>query len=276
MRQVYAARILSAHQHRVSVFCPAAKVAEAKESYDPSEAVRDADAVLLPIPACGAGGAIRGTSDLLPSDLLPALSCGCMLFGGNLSASLVASARERGIKTVDYLNLDSFVLQNAYLTAQAALGILLTELESCLFRMKVAVIGFGRIGKFLTRMLTSLGAEVTVFARKSSDLAMASLLRVKTLPITSLGERKALMPFRVVINTAPARILKSEDLFCLADGSVILELASGSDNIPEPPEGKSIRLLQAQGLPGKCFPESAGEIVARATEEALSLLSESP
>ena len=272
MRQVYAADFLCERGHEVSFYSPFSRPQRARILTDPVAELERADAVLLPIPATGSGGVIRGLTSLLPSEVLTRLRTGSLLFGGNLSASLVASARERGIRTVDYLNLESFVLQNAYLTAQAALGILLSELPICLYRTKIAILGFGRIGKFLSRMLHALGAQVTVLARKSSDLAMASLIGVSTLPLSRLQESDALAFADAVVNTAPARILCSAHLEHLKNDTLLLELASGSDNLPKPAPEKPIRILCAQGLPGKCFPKSAAEIVTNATEEALLAL----
>lgn len=270
LRQVYAAELLTLAGHTVKAISSAAPPLGVEIGEDAEEAARSADAILLPIPAADRGGVIRGTEGLSPSALLPWLRSGSLILGGNLSASLVASARELGIRTFDYLNSESFVLQNAYLTAQAALGILLRELPVCLHRTGIAVLGFGRIGKFLVRMLRSLGAEVTVFARSGGDLAMASLIGVETKTVSQLSSERALGAVRAVVNTAPARLLTTAHLSHLEADTLLLELASGSDNLPPLPNGSSLRVLSAQGLPGKCFPKSAGRIVAEATQTALS------
>ena len=272
LRQVYAAELLIKRGHAVSLYSTAGLPSGAAAAENVREATAGADGVLLPIPVTGGGGIVRGTESLLPCELLLHLSPGCVLLGGNLSAALVSSARERGIRTVDYLNRESFVLENAYLTAQAALGILLSELPVSLHRTRIAILGFGRIGKFLARMLRALGAEVTVLARRSSDLSMAHLIGVETKSVSALASSDALAFAEVIVNTAPARLLSRAHLSHLADGALILELASGADNLPPIPKGSSARILSAQGLPGKCFPRSAGRIVADATEEALSLL----
>ncbi len=240
----------------------------------PSRSLRDvyadADAVILPIPVTRDGVSVFGVGELLLSDLLDSLPRGTRLLGGNVSAAFTEAARRRGIPIMDYLNMDSFVLRNAYLTAQAALGILLTELPYCLYKTKLAILGFGRIGKFLARMLASLGAEVTVFARRDRDLAMASLIGLETASVKELENPAALADMRAVINTAPARLLTCEHLRYLRRGTILLELATGEENFPIPAPASEIRLLIAHGLPGKCFPASAGEIVADATLEALS------
>lgn len=269
-RQRYCADLLAKRGHSLTAFRMDGKTPDTvAEAACAEEAVRGADAVLLPIPLARGNGFIVGTSDLSAEALLSMLGRGTHLLGGNISASLTAAARRREILTHDYLDLESFVLRNAYLTAQGALGILLSELPVCLYRTPVAIIGFGRIAKFLSRMLVSLGAEVTVFARKPYDRAMASLIGMHAAPTNRLSEENTLNFARIVINTVPARLLSPRTVAALASDTLLLELASGSDNLPQPDEASGVRLLFAHSLPGKCFPRSAGEIVADATEEFL-------
>lgn len=262
-RQKYCAELLKGRGHLVSVY----PLGEGEDGGLPLwQALREADAVLLPIPITRSGERIVGT-ELTPSQILPEMKRGAHLLGGNISAALTAAARRSGVFTHDYMELEAFVLRNAYLTAQAALGILLTELSSCLYKAPIALLGFGRIAKFLSRMLVSLGAEVTVFARREKDLAMASLIGMRAEPISHLSKSSSLRRARAIVNTVPARLL--EESASLAAEVLLLELASGADNLPLPGGVHGARLITAQGLPGKFYPRSAGEIVADATEAFL-------
>jgi dipicolinate synthase subunit A len=264
-RLAYAARELSGRGYTVSAFSLSLPVGGAvRICKSADDAVRDANAVALPIPIGAAY--IKGTDSLSAEELLPYMRKDSVLLGGNLPASLLSAARHSGIRTSDYLTHEPFVLKNAYLTAQGALGILLRELPFCLYRTPIAMLGFGRIAKFLARMLVSLGADVTVFARRETDRTMASLIGMSARSTDSLADPAALSRFRAVVNTAPAKLLRRENLYPLAEGTLLLELASGSDNLPEPPAGSGIRRLLAHSLPGRCYPMSAGEIVADATE----------
>ncbi len=255
-RQKYCAEMLSARGHDL-IFDARG---EGERLFREIEA---ADAVLLPIPVTRGGTAVAGTS-LSPDSVLGSMRRGAHLLGGNISAALTATARRSGVFTHDFLDYETFVLQNAYLTAQAALGILLTELSLCLYQTPIALLGFGRISKFLSRMLLSLGAEVTVFARREEDLAMASLIGMQAEPISHLAASPRLRSAAAVINTVPARLLGEGTAF--AEDTLLLELASGAGNLPE---GCGGRLVCAQGLPGKFYPRSAGKIVADATEAFL-------
>ena len=224
--------------------------------------------LLLPVPASRDGIAVAGFPDLSLSALLSAKPR--LILGGNLSGEFTAAARRAGIAVRDYMNAEEFVLKNAYLTAQATLGILLTESSVAPRENPTAIIGFGRIGKFLCRELLSLGCPVTVYARNPRDRTMARLVGARACDTAALGTAGALSDFRTVVNTVPARLL-SAAVAALRPGSLLLELASGEDNLPIPAPGSGVAFRRANGLPGRVFPESAGLALG---ETALNLIRE--
>ena len=81
--------------------------------------------LLLPLPASRGGDTVTGYPAVRLSDLLEGKPRA--IVGGNLSGSFISAARRAGIAVRDYMNVEAFVLKNACLTAQAALGILLSE-----------------------------------------------------------------------------------------------------------------------------------------------------
>ncbi|MBO4283912.1 MAG: hypothetical protein J5958_04730 [Clostridia bacterium] len=76
--------------------------------------------------------------------------------------------------------------------------------------------------------------------------------------------------FRTVVNTVPARIFPRSGA-AFPPGSLLLELASGEDNLPVPDPGSGVTFRRANGLPGRVFPESAGLALG---ETALALIRE--
>ena len=244
-RFVYAARALSGYGFEVERYAPGVPLAPV---------------LLLPVPASRDGIAVAGFPDVTLGDLLAATPR--LILGGNLSGEFTAAARRRGIAVRDYLNAEEFVLKNASLTSQAALGILLSASPAAPRENPTAILGFGRIGKFLCRELLSLGCPVTVFARGPRDRTMARLVGAGAYDTATLGDPGALDGFRTVVNTIPARLIPPSALGALAPGSLLLELASGEGNLPMPDPGSGVVLRRANGLPGKVFPESAGLALA--------------
>ncbi len=209
--------------------------------------------IILPVPAFDRQGNIRGGPPL--GEFTRCFRPGLTIFGGNLGPCL-APAAEAGTAAIDLLADESLTAANAAVTAEGAVGLAMAHLTITLAGAPVLVIGWGRIGKLLSRKLQALGARVTVSARRPQDLAMLQALGYAT-EIT--GNWKHLPDYRVIFNTVPAPVL--EDTAATNPKCLLIELASAPGGIT--PTGRRT-LLQAQGLPGKTAPETAGNLVAEA------------
>ena len=80
-----------------------------------------------------------------------------------------------GKNCADYGQLDSYSLLNAVPTAEGAVKLAIENTDFTLFESRVLVTGYGRCGRVLSGTLKSLGAYVTVSARKESDFAAARI-----------------------------------------------------------------------------------------------------
>lgn len=202
--------------------------------------------LLLPVPSFDADGTVRGGGDL--EELLELLPRNITVLGGNLTHPLLA-----GYEKMDFLQDIRYVAENAELTAQCALRLLLNLLPVQLRGLPILVIGWGRIGKCLGKKLQLLGAKISVAARKETDRAMLHALGYGALSMEELPG--LLSQFRVIFNTAPTLILSRGELaFCRPD-CIKIDLASNCGM-----EGKDV--IWARGLPGKDLPEASGMLIA--------------
>ncbi len=197
--------------------------------------------VLLPVPT--KISALSVQLAMLPKDVT--------IIGGNLTDPIFA-----GCQTIDLLQSEDYLAQNAAITAHCAVKVALSKLPRILSDCPVLVIGWGRIGKCLAQLLQQMGAQVTVAARKASDRAI----------IQALGFCAAAIPlsskqfYRVVFNTVPAPVsLPSQS----KEACLKIELAS-SDGL----SGNDIVI--ARGLPGKEAPESSGQLIAKTIHQILT------
>ena len=143
------------------------RVPDAEDSApDLSGCLRGANILILPMPA---GGGVP------LADILDAAEPGALICGGMLDPA-EALLQARGISFYDYAKDEALLLQNAELTAEAALALLLERLPGPLAGSRILLCGFGRIGKLLARKLKALGADVTVSARKAQALELARIL----------------------------------------------------------------------------------------------------
>ena len=201
--------------------------------------------LLLDVPSFRSDGMLRSGQPLEP--LLSMLPPEITVVGGNLGHSALD-----GYKTMDLLQDPEYLARNAAITAECALRVAAPHMPMTLAGCPVLIIGWGRIGKCLGRLLKALGANVTVAARKASDRAM--LLALGYIPADTEALKTLLPNYRLLFNTAPYPILSAADLSAFPD-CVKIELASKPGL-----QGRDV--IQAKGLPGVYAPESSGKLIA--------------
>ena len=155
---------------------------------------------------------------------------------------------------VPYYRDEIYVIENAALTAEGALELLMRRSNRGLAGMEVLVAGFGRIGGFLAGMLSALGAHVTVAARSEKARAAA---RARGFAAVDMEHIPAV--FDGVVNTVPAPVLHGD-----YGGALCIDVASA-------PGGwaTDAPVLKAPGLPGLYAPKAAADVMAEAIYRVL-------
>lgn len=158
----------------------------------------------------------------------------------------------------DYADREDFAIKNAVLTAEGAIDLLLRYYEDSLFGAKILILGYGRIGKVLAKDLHALGADVTVAARKRSDLTWIQTAGMKAVDYSF----KELSDYSILINTVPAKILNADLIDTLRDDVFLIDLASKPGGIDfDRARERDLTCIHALGLPGKTAPKAAGRII---------------
>lgn len=165
------------------------------------------------------------------------------VIGGNLDAIGDFSSK------VDLLKEDQYLSENAAITADCALRLLGDRLPVAFRGCPILVIGWGRIGKCLAAMLKALDADVSVAARKPSDLGMLTALGYGAVALEKIDPSL----YRAIINTAPAEVLAGGGEEVCVKIDLASRLGMAGENV-----------LWARGLPGKMLPEESGACIARA------------
>ncbi len=133
------------------------------------------------------------------------------------------------------------------------------------------VLGLGRCGTTLTRVLLALGAKVTVASRSGADLARAIALGAEPLALANL---KTSTNYDLIFNTIPAMVLPRSYLRLLDSNLVIIDIAAspGGTDFAAAEELGGIRAIHALSLPGRVAPKTAGEILVRTIPRLLEKL----
>ncbi len=233
------------------------------------EAIEGCDTVILPLPATKDGMRVsmplaEGCELTLMSLCALMAQCGVKhLCGGKLQGGFSAMCEARGINVFDYYEREEFAIANAVPTAEGAIEIAMKELPTTLDGATALVIGYGRIGKVLSRLLKALGMHVTVSARKPSDLAWIKAEGLNPAKTERVAELFCRERFDVIFNTVPHTVLGRTELEKLPAGGLIVDLASkpGGVDIREA-EKLSHNVIWALSLPGKVAPVTSGHIIA--------------
>ncbi len=271
LRQLHAGDALAEHGYEISCFA----LDTYREGKDLSVSLKNADAVLLPVPV------LRGeymnfplsdekmTSRFLAGEIVKGLSEGALIFGGRLPPDMSRVLENSGRKFVDLLENETFNYLNAVPTAEGAIALSMSNTPVTVDGSQSLVLGYGRIGRCLSRRLRALGSHVTVAARKEKDRAEAESEGMDALgydELVPLMER-----FDAVFNTVPTVVLTEEMLSGLREGIPVIELASRPGGVDAAGAVRyGIRVISAQSLPGRVAPVTAGRIIARCMLDALS------
>lgn len=231
-----------------------------------AEALEGAQAVVLPMPGTDDQGCIRAVYAqrklYLTEEIAARLLPGLPVFIGVARPYLREWSRRYGFQLTEIAELDDVAILNSIPSAEGAIQMAMEALPITLHGSNAVVLGFGRVGQTLARMLAGLGAHTAVVARKSRDLARGYEQGYATYRFEELLQ--ALRAADVVFNTVPALILREEELRCLPRTAVVIDLASqpgGTDF--QAAERLGLKAILAPGLPGKVAPVTAGLILAR-------------
>ena len=237
------------------------------------------DAVLLPVPV------FRGEYMNLPFSeerVTPERLSGILrghtrlVCGGMIPAELSGELEKSGAAVYDLCESDGFNIMNAVPTAEGAIALAIEKTPFTLWGSRVlvigcgraAVIGFGRVGKALCRLLSAMGAHVTAVSRSERDLAGSEACGYIPADHSALpgiaGEQD------VIFNTVPHTVVTEEVLAAMKKDAPLIDLASRPGGVDTMAASRlGIRVISALSLPGKVAPVTAGKIIAKCLDKRL-------
>lgn len=160
---------------------------------------------------------------------------------------------------VDYGSFDSYALLNAVPTAEGAIKIAIENTDYTLWKAKVLVIGYGRVGKILANRLKAFGSDVTVSARKPSDFGLAEALGFRYINTEHLNVKP--LKFDIIFNTVDVKVIDDSSLKQCTN-TLLIDLSSYGGFSLEEAVRLGIKAIKAPGLPGIIAPKTAAEILS--------------
>jgi len=218
--------------------------------------------ILLPIPTTKDNIHIKG-SDVTLSRIVGMADRNSAVCGYGIPFGVKEALGEMGASVFDGSDSEDFLVENAVLTVDGALGELLTSLESAPGDLSVGIIGYGRIGKRLLEALLFLGSRVKVYTRSEAVRRSLGEAGIESGEFVFDGDYHNL---DVLINTAPTAVMSEEKIKEYEKDSLrILDLASGECFPP------SVNVKKLASIPEMFYPRSAGRLYGKYISEFLRL-----
>lgn len=231
--------------------------------YNFYEKLEECDYLFLPIPYKANGGLVKtpfSKKSYTLHDVQSKLKEDCVVLLGMSDSEIEHYLNLRNLKFWDYLKDEGFLVENARLTAEAALAIAMLRNTKSLDDCVVSILGFGRISKQLIRLLNVFSCPIYVTTRRNMDASHANLNGGEFIHTNRASE--AVNKADVVFNTIPKVIFDEKKMTEIKADVTIFELASypyGFDMDYARQKGMDIRI--EAGLPGRFFPKSAAKAI---------------
>jgi dipicolinate synthase subunit A len=226
------------------------------------ETAEKCENIILPLPVTVDGvhlNTVYSENTIELNDSFALLMKNKQVFGGMMGRLYQTSDEWDLIETYDYYTREEFAVHNAVPTAEGAIEIAMREYPGTLNGSKCLVVGYGRIGKILSRMLKGIGAFVTVSARKKSDMAWIESMGYTAKLTENICEKEQ---YDIIFNTVPAMIFSRKLLSKMCSKPLIIDLSSKPGGVDfEAAKKFGINAIHALSLPGKVAPKAAGEII---------------
>lgn len=183
---------------------------------------------------------------------------GKYLIAGNIGIKEELDANN--IQFTDLLKREEFSVLNTIATAEGTIQIAMEETQRTVHGSNVLVMGFGRIGKVLAKMLDGIGAKVYCEARKDEDISWIKAYGYNPIHLNNLDEN--LGKFDIIINTIPFQLLVKDRLDLIKKEAIIIDLASNPGGIDrKAAREKGLKVIWALSLPAKVAPLTSAEFI---------------
>ncbi len=226
----------------------------------------DMDAVVLPPIGTDSAGRIESDySDqelVLTDDHIRMLPKHAKIYAGMINPYLNQLCEQANIDAVPLFQRDDVAIYNSIPTAEGAIMMAIRETDFTIHGSVCMVLGMGRTGMTLARVLAALGAKVRAGVHKPEQFARAFELGFAPFYTSELALQAS--DVNLIFNTIPHMIITAQVIAHIPREAVIIDLASkpgGTDFRFASRRG--IKALIAPGLPGIVAPKTAGQIIAR-------------
>lgn len=236
------------------------------------ESIEKSDLIITSIPLSKNGkniNAVYTTKEILVKDFFEVVKNKKIITGNITDEIGKYISSENNNEIIDVLKHEELTVLNAIPTAEGAIQIAMEKSIITLNGSRCLILGFGRIGKILAKMLNGIGAEVYCEARKQEDISWIKSYGYNSIHLNDL--EKYLNDFDFIFNTIPHLILDKSKLELVKKECIIIDLASKPGGVDfEEAKKLKIQTEWALALPGKVAPKTSASYIYETIKQNLN------
>ena len=220
------------------------------------------DYLIIPITGIDESLTIRGSSIKLHEECLEHLKDTTILTG-LIHPVLKETCDRYHIKLVSYLTED-FAIGNNYLTTEGVIERLVQLSSKAIYQSHILIVGYGKLGQVLSKVLSAFKANLTIVARDPKDLTKIKIDGHK--PITYDDLEAIIGHYDFVITTVPSPVLHDDELSMLAKSqAIVLDVSSAPYSFDlKKALSLNVQAYRLPQIPAKVAPDTAGMLMANA------------
>ena len=166
-------------------------------------------------------------------------------------------------KVFDIMQDNNLVIKNTIPTAEGVIKIIIENTDITINDSNIAILGFGKVGKRLAKVLNGIGANVFCFDIKKEEVANIEMCSYNILK----DIHKELSNMDVIVNTVPKQILSKEEIDFIDKRTLIIDVASKPGGVDfEYANKNNYNVIHALGLPGKIAPVTSAKYIKEIIE----------
>ncbi|MDD3393609.1 MAG: dipicolinate synthase subunit DpsA [Anaerotignum sp.] len=225
-------------------------------------AMQGADIIVAPVPFSKDGVHLltKENTTILLSDFSENLQKNTILFGGNISNSVLEAAKLKNAICYDFMKMENIAVENAVTTAEGAIAEAITLSTQNVNQENCLILGYGRCAKAIAQRLQGLDAKVTIAARKETARKEAIAQGYHAVSLEDLEADIAKEQF--IFNTIPSMVLNTEMIEKVSTDAIIIDIASAPGGTDfDACKRMGIKAKLSLGIPGRYSPKTSANIL---------------
>jgi len=188
---------------------------------------------------------------------IEALPNNIRLFCGNIAPELTDVLKEKEISHISLLSDENFAVENAKLTAEGVLALMIEGTEKSIFENNVLILGAGRIAKSCAILFAKLGIKFSIATFNKTEYDNCFYYTNSNFYAYDFVNK--IGSFDIIINTRPLQFIDENIIAKITPNTLFIETAS--TNCLDSEKVKDFTYLLAPGLPQRYSCMSASKLM---------------